>query len=148
MRQPGGGASAAAPSGPAGGATPAPEVLIVEPQGALARRLAGALAGLAVVEVVPTARAARAALITRAPDLLVTELELPDADGLGFIARVAAAPALRHVLILVVTRRAAVRDKIAAFQAGADDYLVKPVDAHEFARHVRAVIRFRRVLGP
>ena len=125
----------------------AAKALIVEPDGALAQRLASAFAGPAVVEIVPTAQAALAALTPRLPALLVTELELPDADGRSFIAQIAASLAYHHVLIIVVTQRAAVRDKIAAFQAGADDYLVKPVDVHAFVRHVRAVLRFRRILS-
>jgi DNA-binding response OmpR family regulator len=121
-----------------------PKVLIVEPAGTLAQRLASALAGPAVVESVPTAHAA---LTTHLPVLLVTELDLPYAGGLGFIAQIAASPALRHVLMIIVTRCTAIRDKTAAFQAGADDNLVKPVDVHQFVQHVRAVIRFRRTLG-
>jgi DNA-binding response OmpR family regulator len=40
-----------------------------------------------------------------------------------------------------------VRDKIAAFQAGADDYLVKPLDPHQFVVHAQMVSRFIQVIG-
>jgi DNA-binding response OmpR family regulator len=50
------------------------------------------------------------------------------------------------VLLMVLTRRSGIQDKIAALQAGADDYLVKPVEPQLFVSHVRAVSRFRQVL--
>ncbi|MGH8324697.1 MAG: DNA-binding response regulator, partial [Steroidobacteraceae bacterium] len=57
-------------------------------------------------------------------------------------------PALRRLLVMVVTSRAAVADKIAAFQAGADDYLVKPVDPEFFALRVRLLMGFGRLFPP
>jgi DNA-binding response OmpR family regulator len=86
-------------------------------------------------------------MTSRMPDLIVTELDLPDADGVQLIRSVHDSPVTRRVLIVVVTRRTGFRDKIAAFQAGADDYLVKPVDPDLLATHVLLVSRFRRVLS-
>jgi DNA-binding response OmpR family regulator len=54
---------------------------------------------------------------------------------------------MRHVLLMVVTNRSGVRDKINAFQAGADDYLVKPLDPTVFALRVQLLSRFRKVIG-
>jgi two-component system response regulator TctD len=54
---------------------------------------------------------------------------------------------MRHVLLMVVTARSGVRDKINAFQAGADDYLVKPLDPAAFALRVQLLSRFRKVIG-
>ena len=135
---------AAQPPGKARGRPTA--VLIVDPDIEGGRRLAAALAPRAVV-VVGSARAAFEAIRVRMPDLIVAELTLPDMSGIEFIARVHDAPATRNVLLLVATQRGSVRDKIAAFQAGADDYLVKPVDAQQFIAHVQLVSRFLQVLG-
>jgi DNA-binding response OmpR family regulator len=121
-------------------------VLIVDPDIEGGRRLAAALAPSATA-VVGTARAAFEAIRVRMPDLVVAELELPDMQGIDFIARVHAAPATRNVLLLVATQRTSVRDKIAAFQAGADDYLVKPVGSQQFIAHVQLISRFLQVLG-
>jgi DNA-binding response OmpR family regulator len=122
-------------------------VLIVEPDVETARRVAAALASSAEVGVVRSAREAVTAIQLRIPDLMVTELDLPDATGVQLIAYVHNAPATRHMLLLVLTRRTSVRDKIAAFQAGADDYLVKPVDPRQVVEHVHLLSRFQQTIG-
>jgi DNA-binding response OmpR family regulator len=96
--------------------------------------------------VVGSARAALAAIMVSVPQMIVTELDLPDADGLELVARWRTDPLTRHTLLMIVTRRRSVRDKIAGLQAGADDYLVKAVDPYVFAMHVQSVSRFRKVL--
>ncbi|MGZ6282630.1 MAG: response regulator [Ktedonobacterales bacterium] len=126
---------------------PAMAVLFIDPDAENAERLSRALRGVGAVAVVPTAQAAAAAMGARMPNLVVLELDLPDASGLDFITHLHGTPATRNVLIMVVTSRTSVRDKISAFQAGADDYLVKPVDPQQFAVHVQLLSRFRQVIG-
>jgi DNA-binding response OmpR family regulator len=121
-------------------------ILIVDPDQEAGRRLAESLAPN-LTAVVGSAHAALEAMRFRLPDLIVTELDLPDVSGIEFIARIHAAPATRHVLLLVATRRTSVRDKVAAFQAGADDYLVKPLNPQQFVDHVQLVSRFIQVIG-
>jgi DNA-binding response OmpR family regulator len=122
-------------------------VLVVDPDMASARRLAATLARATDVAVVGSAREAFAAIRLRIPDLIVTELDLPDASGVEMIRRVHSAPATHNILLLVITGRRSVRDKIAAFQAGADDYLVKPADPRQVVEHVRLLSKFQQVLG-
>ena len=122
-------------------------VLFVDPDTESAERLAQTLPNLSAVAVVSTAQAAVAAITARVPDLIVTELDLPDAHGVRLIQSVHDAPLTHRVLILVVTHRTSFRDKIDAFQAGADDYLVKPVDPEQLVTHVRLVSRFRQILS-
>lgn len=61
------------------------------------------------------------------PALLLLERDHPDGDGLDLVRQLGEYPALAQVLMVCVTRRASIPDKIAAFQAGVDDYLVKPL---------------------
>jgi DNA-binding response OmpR family regulator len=61
------------------------------------------------------------------PPMLILELNQPDGDGIKLIQALQADPALRQVLIACVTSRSTIKDKIAAFRVGADDYLVKPL---------------------
>jgi two-component system cell cycle response regulator len=121
-------------------------VLFVDPDMEGARRLASSIASTCMVAVVPSARDALAAMRIRLPDLIVTEIDLPDVSGMELVARVRGTPATRHALLMVVTGRASVADKVAAFQAGADDYLVKPVATDLFATHMRLISRFRKIL--
>lgn len=125
-------------------ALPPLAVLFVDPDRASAERLAGVLAN-STVGVVPTVQAAWAAMQTRLPDVIVTELDLAG-GGIEFLSSIRNTAATRHILLMVVTTHTLVGDKIAAFQAGADDYLIKPVDPHEFETHLLLVSRFRRVI--
>jgi DNA-binding response OmpR family regulator len=121
-------------------------VLIVDPDVRGAQMLAEGLGRKHAVAVVGTAAAALAAIGRRIPTLVVTELDLPDASGVALLATLHARPATRHVLLMALTRRRSVRDKIAAFEAGADHYLVKPLDPAQFSKHVEQLSHFRQVL--
>lgn len=122
-------------------------VLFVDPNLDAAERLALPLRAHCAVAIVPTAQAALAAMRVRMPNVVVTEMDLPDANGIEFLTTVHNSPATHNVLLMVVTGRSSVRDKIAAFQAGADDYLVKPVDPQQFETHIYLVSRFRSVIS-
>ena len=86
------------------------------------------------------ATAARAEIEARAhkPDLLLVDLGLPDGDGLAVIRRVRE---WSPVPIVVLSARTAEDQKIAALDAGADDYVTKPFSAPELLARVRAALR-------
>lgn len=82
---------------------------------------------------------------TRRPDLLVLDLGLPDGDGIDLIRNLrgwSTAP------VIVLSARSAEADKIAALDAGADDYLVKPFGAGELLARVRAQLRRHQQQSP
>jgi two-component system KDP operon response regulator KdpE len=72
------------------------------------------------------------------PDLLMIDLGLPDGDGLAIIRRVRA---WSPVPIVVLSARTMEEQKIAALDAGADDYVTKPFSAPELLARVRAALR-------
>lgn len=123
-------------------------VLIVDPDVGGAQQLANALSSTHAVTVVGTAAAAYAAIQKHIPTLVVTEFDLPDTSALELLATLHAYQATQQVLLVVISRRTAVQNKIAAFQAGADDFLVKPVDPQTFAAHLQRLSHFRMVLTP
>ncbi|WP_010106353.1 response regulator [Verminephrobacter aporrectodeae] len=75
---------------------------------------------------------------TRRPDLLVLDLGLPDGDGVDLIRELRSWSAMA---IIVLSARSAEASKIAALDAGADDYLVKPFGSGELMARVRAQLR-------
>jgi len=81
---------------------------------------------------------------TRKPDLLVVDLGLPDGDGIDLIKDVRG---WSNVPIVVLSARSDESDKIAALDAGADDYLTKPFGVGELLARVRANLRRPRT-GP
>lgn len=78
---------------------------------------------------------------TRRPDLIVLDLGLPDADGMDVIRELRA---WSTVPVIVLSARTAEAGKIAALDAGADDYLTKPFGAGELLARVRAQLRRQR----
>jgi two-component system KDP operon response regulator KdpE len=80
---------------------------------------------------------------TRKPDLLIVDLGLPDGDGIDLIRDVRG---WSNVPILVLSARTDESDKIAALDAGADDYLVKPFGLGELMARVRANLRRPRTV--
>ena len=75
---------------------------------------------------------------TRRPDLVIVDLGLPDGDGVDLIRDLRTWSAIP---IVVLSARSTESDKIAALDAGADDYLVKPFGAGELMARVRAQLR-------
>lgn len=82
---------------------------------------------------------ADAALQSEHFDLLVLDLGLPKLSGMEVLQR--ARKRGNTLPILVLTARDATGDKIAGLDAGADDYLVKPIDLDELSARIRALLR-------
>jgi len=75
---------------------------------------------------------------TRQPDVVIVDLGLPDMDGLDVIKK------LREwssVPVIVLSARGGERDKVAALDAGADDYIAKPFGTEELLARVRVALR-------
>ena len=75
---------------------------------------------------------------TRKPDLIILDLGLPDGDGIEFIRDLRQWSA---VPVIVLSARSEESDKIAALDAGADDYLVKPFSFQELEARIKALLR-------
>ncbi len=84
-------------------------------------------------------RAGLAAAASEAFAAVVLDLGLPELSGIELLKRLRSAR--NAVPVLVLTARDAVADRIAGLDAGADDYLVKPVDLGELAARLRALVR-------
>lgn len=78
------------------------------------------------------------------PDVVVLDLNLPGMDGLQ-VCGLLRAQADRHVPILMLTARDTLDDKLRGFDAGADDYLVKPFAAEELLARCLVLARRHRV---
>ena len=74
------------------------------------------------------------------PQLVILDLMLPGMDGMELAERLRADPDL---MIIMLTARDHVEDRIAGLKAGADDYLVKPFDFEELVARIHAVARRR-----
>lgn len=88
---------------------------------------------------------AEAALASVSYDAVILDLGLPDGDGLGWLRHERPGRSLPPVLIL--TARDGIGDRVAGLDAGADDYLVKPIEIEELAARLRALLRRPGVRG-
>ena len=121
-------------------------VLLADADPQRARLLAEWLTPFCLVAVARSVHEAAGIIGQRAPDLIITDLELPGMPGVEFIQRLAQSPITRHILLMVVTRRRSIRDKLDALRAGADDYLIWPCSEELLVQQVKLLSRFRRSL--
>lgn len=77
-------------------------------------------------------------VLSHKPDLILLDLGLPDMDGLDILKKIRA---WSQVPILMVSARDEDKDKVAAFDAGADDYVTKPFSVDELMARLRAALR-------
>ncbi len=119
------------PSGPA--------VVLIEDEPQIRRFLRAALGtqGYRLFEAA-TAKEGLVEAATRQPDIIILDLGLPDIDGLEVIQRIREWTA---VPIIVLSARGQEQDKIAALDAGADDYVSKPFGVGELLARMRAALR-------
>jgi two-component system KDP operon response regulator KdpE len=119
--------------------TPGPVVLVIEDEPPIRRFLRPTLAsqGYRVVEA-ETGEDGLLQAATRQPDLVILDLGLPDLDGLQVIRRLREWTAIP---IIVLSARGAEPDKVAALDAGADDYVAKPFAVGELLARARVALR-------
>lgn len=114
-------------------------LLVVEDEAPMRRLLRPPLtgAGFRLLEV-GTAEEALLVTRTQGPQLILLDLGLPDGDGLEVTRRIRT---WSRVPIIVISARERDRDKVAALDAGADDYLTKPFRVIELLARIRVALR-------
>ena len=118
------------------------QIVVVEDEPAIAELISINLrhAGHQVV-IAPTAEAARYEIDAKLPDLVVLDWMLPGQSGLALARQWRADARTRELPIIMLTARGEEADKVAALDAGADDYLTKPFSTNELMARIRAVLR-------
>lgn len=116
-----------------------PEVLVIEDDPRVRSALARSLGerGYAV-STAPTGMAGLNQAVQERPDIVVLDLGLPDVDGTEVLRMLRA---VSRVPVIVATARDEEPQIVAALDAGADDYLVKPFGAAQLDARIRAVLR-------
>jgi len=121
---------------------PAARILVVDDEPQIHRFLHPALeaAGYEVERAATAAEGLRLAA-SRAPDLVLLDLGLPDLDGQEVLTRLRG---FSPVPVIVLSARDREADKIAALDGGADDYVEKPFSVGELLARIRTALRHRR----
>jgi len=97
-------------------------------------------------EVLEASTGRRGLQLTRQmrPDLLLLDVVMPDLNGIEVCRRIKADPLLADVFVVLVSGQATgSAERVRGLEAGADEYIAKPVDAAEFLARIRTIVRLR-----
>lgn len=99
------------------------------------------------VDTATSGEEALARVAENPPDLILLDVMMPGLDGYEVARRIRADPNLPFIPIILVTARDSTQDKVAGLDAGADDYLTKPINYPELEARVRAMLRIKDLQG-
>ncbi|HYH98185.1 ATP-binding protein [Hyalangium sp.] len=122
--------------GPAG-----PRLLIADDNADMRAYLASLLGEEYELELVETGRQAWEAVERQRPDVIVSDVMMPEMDGTELVSRLKASVLYRDIPILLLTAKASREEVVGGLEGGADDYLGKPFSAAELRARVRAAVR-------
>ncbi len=97
------------------------------------------------VKAVSDGREALEAALAEPPDLVLTDVMMPQLDGFGLLKALRADARTKHLPIIMLSARAGEEAQVVGFEAGADDYLVKPFSARELLARVTARLQIARL---
>ncbi len=79
------------------------------------------------------------------PDLVLTDVMMPNLDGFGLLRELRADPKLKLIPIIVISARAGEESRVEGIERGADDYLVKPFSARELVARIHSHLALQRL---
>ena len=117
-----------------------PHVLVADDNADMRQYLVRLLAEHYVVEAVADGDAALAAVRRQVPNLILTDVMMPQLDGFGLLRELRADPRTAGVPVIMLSARAGEESWVEGIEAGADDYLVKPFSARELSARVASLL--------
>src|ERR1700704_7153936 len=120
---------------------PKPRLLFVEDEATLREHLAARLSDEYVVDTAGNGNEALLAVIRAKPALVVTDIVMPDMDGVELLKTLRQSPGTRAIPVLLISGRAADEYRIEGFEQGADGFLAKPYTERELRGLIRAMMR-------
>ncbi len=132
------------PAAPAGGAD-RPAVLVADDNPEMLAYLTRLLEPRFAVTALRDGKEALEAARAEPPELILSDVMMPELDGFGLLEALRADPSLRALPVILLSARAGEEARIEGLAAGADDYLTKPFSARELLARVESHIAVARV---
>jgi len=123
-----------------------PLVLIVEDNPEMRYFIRSCLDSLFQVEEARNGKEAIDATIKLMPDIIISDIMMPEMDGITFCRKLREDNRVNHIPMIFLTAKAEDRDKIEGFESGADEYVVKPFNAHELNARIKNLMKQRNLL--
>lgn len=124
-------------------AEPRMRVLVVESNPSAREGVAQALASHCALKFASGQREALALIAADQPDLVVSEVDLDEGDGISLCVDIRRRPQTERLPLMLLSGRSSVQDRVAGYSAGADDYVVKPFDSRLLHARLRLLARIK-----
>ncbi len=118
-----------------------PRILFVEDEAVLREHLAQVLSADYYVDTAGSGTEALRAVMNAKPDLIVTDIVMPEMDGVELLKTLRAQPNTQHIPVLLISGLAPEAQRIEGFQEGADGYLAKPYSERELRALVGSMLQ-------
>jgi signal transduction histidine kinase len=122
-----------------------PRVLLVDDNADMREYVRRLLEGRYQVSVAADGAQALAAARRELPDLVLTDVMMPNLDGFGLLRELRSNPVTRTLPVIMLSARAGEEARVEGLEAGADDYLVKPFPAQELLARVEGHLKLARL---
>ncbi len=103
------------------------------------------LEGQFEIEAVSNGVAALAAVHINPPDLVLTDVMMPELDGFGLVRALRGDPSTATIPVIMLSARAGEESRVEGMQSGVDDYLIKPFSARELLARVEAHLKISQI---
>jgi len=130
---------------PFGSRTKGARVLVVDDNKEMRRYMSRLLRGQWEVETAADGREALEAIRERRPDVVLSDVMMPNLDGFGLLRAIRSDSELRDLPVVLVSARAGEEASVEGLSSGADDYLTKPFSARELLARVNANLEMARL---
>ena len=121
------------------------KVLVVDDNADMRRYIVRLLSPRFDVTVAGDGSAALETLQRQKPDLVLTDVMMPNLDGFGLLQAIRSRPESRTIPVIMLSARAGEESRVEGLDAGADDYLVKPFSARELLARVSVHLQMARI---